>query len=428
MSTVLVIGSGGREHAIAWRLAQSSQVTRIIVAPGNAGMPTEWERWILPVAQGSFTHRDFESLAQRAKDEGVCLAVVGPDDLLAAGIVDVFDSHGVPCMGPTAQAAKIEASKSFAKDVMVAAQIPTARFWSVESLEEAKKILRSVPWNPGGGWVIKADGLALGKGVQVCESFEVAEKAVHELFPLSRRLVIEEKLVGDEISWMAFCDGSRCALLDTARDYKRLLDHNEGPNTGGMGAFSPIPNLPADLEKRVRDQVFLPALEEMRKRGTPFRGVLYAGLMIDLKKDQFWVLEFNARFGDPETQVLLPRIEGDFFEWCLAIAKGDLSSLPERVPFVKDVALYVVAASKGYPGKVDAGKMIEFKTSPIGTYFFSGVRHEGHGLVSAGGRVLGALGCGSNLEMARDSAYRLIEEVHFDGMQFRTDIGDMTSP
>ncbi|MBI2712008.1 MAG: phosphoribosylamine--glycine ligase [Bdellovibrio sp.] len=422
MSTVLVVGAGGREHALAWRLAQSPHVTRLILAPGNAGMHSDWERWMISQTDGK---PDYISLAVRAKNEGVSLVVVGPDDPLAAGIVDVFEAEGILCMGPSGKAAQIEASKSLAKDVMLAAGIPTARHWTVTSVEEARKILVSVPWVPGGGWVIKADGLALGKGVQVCDSFDAAEKAVSELFPLFKKLVIEEKLHGEEISWMAFCDGQRCALLDPARDYKRLLNKNQGPNTGGMGSFSPVPGIPEGLEARIRSQVFLPALAEMKKRGIPFRGVLYAGLMFDAATDQFWVLEFNARFGDPETQVLMPRMEGDFFEWCIAVAKGDMSSLPERVPFSRETALYVVAASRGYPGHTDTGKRVELRSGALGTYFFSGVRYENKDLVTSGGRVLGALGVGGNLALAKETAYRALSEVHFEGMQFRSDIGDL---
>lgn len=421
MSTVLVVGSGGREHAMAWRLAQSPQVTRLIVAPGNAGMSTDWERWMVTFSEG---RRDYENLAHRAKAEGVQLVVIGPDDPLAGGIVNVFEEAGIAVMGPTAEAAQIEASKSLAKEVMIAADIPTARYWSVTSVEEARKILRSVPWEQGGGWVIKADGLALGKGVQVCESLTHANQAVDELFPLFKKLIIEERLLGEELSWMAFCDGERCALLDPARDYKRLKDRDLGPNTGGMGAFSPIPGITPEIEAEVRERVFLPALREMKKRGTPFRGVLYAGLMMNPATGKFWVLEFNARFGDPETQVLLPRMEGDFFDWCKAIASGDISGLPARVPFSKECALYVVAASRGYPVKAETGKVIEWAGSRFGTYFFSGVRFQNHDLVTAGGRVLGALGLGPTLSLARETAYRQLAEVRFEGMQFRSDIGD----
>jgi phosphoribosylamine--glycine ligase len=422
MSTVLVVGSGGREHALAWKLAQSSSVTRLIVAPGNAGMSREWDSWPVLLSEG---RPAFESLAKRARSESVDLAVIGPDNALADGIVDILESYGIPTFGPFAKAAQIEASKAFAKDVMRAAGVPTARYWIANSAEEARKILKSVPWP---GWVIKADGLAFGKGVRVCDKLEDALNAVQDLMLLSRSLVIEEKLVGEEISWMALCDGDRCALLEPARDYKTLLDGNRGPNTGGMGAYSPISHIPPSWSKRVRETVFLPTLREMKRRGAPFRGVLYAGLMADLAADRFWVLEFNARFGDPEAQVLLPRIDGDFLPWCQAVARGDLRDLPESVPFKKDAAVYVVAAAQGYPNQPKAGDPISILSEGT-SLFFAGVKQQNHVTdsqwVTQGGRVLGALGLGHDLDLARSRAYENLNQVQFEGMQFRQDIGQI---
>ncbi|MCC7440835.1 MAG: phosphoribosylamine--glycine ligase, partial [Bdellovibrionales bacterium] len=313
--TVLVVGGGGREHALAWKLAQSPSVSRLILAPGNDGMRTRGgrvmvERWEFDAARG---RPEFEALAAHARAEKVDLAVIGPDNPLADGLVDVLAEHGVAAFGPRADAARIESSKAFAKQVMKSAGVPTARFVAVRDLEEARKFLRSAPWPPvSKGWVVKADGLALGKGVRVCEELKEAEAACEELLPVSGSLVIEERLEGVELSWMAFCDGERAALLEPARDYKRLKDGHAGPNTGGMGAYSPVAEAADEgLRERVRREVFEPVLKEMRALGTPFQGVLFAGLMMNPSTRQFWVLEFNARFGDPETQVLLPRLEGD---------------------------------------------------------------------------------------------------------------------
>ena len=418
--TVLVIGSGGREHALAWKLSQSPRVARVICAPGNDGFPAEWERWKVALSQGNLA---FQALAAKALEEKVDLVVVGPDNALADGIVDVFEAHGVKIFGPSRAAARIEASKGFAKEVMQAAGVPTARYQRVKSAEEAKQFLESVPWNRG--WVIKADGLALGKGVRVCESLPEALEASRTLIQVSGELVIEERLFGEELSWLAFCDGEHCALLEPARDHKRLKDGDQGPNTGGMGAFSPVPHLPggAELAHRVRSQVFIPTLREMKRRGTPFRGVLYAGLMVN--PEGFWVIEFNARFGDPETQVLLPRMSDDLYLWCDAVAHGDISTLPPDVGFSAGSAVVVVGAAAGYPDSPEKGQKISGGLAggleqPAG--FWAGVEKKDGQLVTAGGRVFGALGMGGALETARREAYKHLSEVSFQGMQFRSDI------
>lgn len=414
-ASVLVIGSGGREHALAWKLSQSPQVGRIIVAPGNAGMPAQWERW---------SEKDYTHLAERASREGVSLVVVGPDQDLANGITDVFEAHGVSVFGPGQKAAQIEASKGFAKEIMKAAGVPTAAHWWVRSEEEGRQILKSIPW---GQWVVKADGLALGKGVRICATLQEGLQAVKDLIQISGTLVIEEMLKGEEISWMAFCDGETCSLLEPARDYKRLGDRDQGPNTGGMGAISPVPNVPASWYKKVREEVFLPTLKEMKARGIPFKGLLYAGLMVDFSQEKFSVLEFNSRFGDPETQVLVARMDGDLFSWCLAVARGALRSLPEVVPFIPEHAVVVVAVSQGYPEQPQLGRPIHgaslgsgFEEAP---YFFAGVRQEKDQLLTSGGRVLGALGQGASLEQARGNAYQALGRIEFEGKRFREDIG-----
>jgi phosphoribosylamine--glycine ligase len=387
-------------------------------------MSSEWERWNLPIA----TRADFLALAQRAKSEKVDLAVIGPDNQLADGIVDVLEAQGIACFGPSAAAAQIEASKSFAKEVMQAAGVPTARFQISDSAASAKEFLKNVEW--GHGWVIKADGLAFGKGVQVCSTREEALVAVETLQTLgsvSQRMVIEERLQGEEISWFAFSDGESCALLEPARDHKRVFDRNEGPNTGGMGAFSPVPGVPANFAERMRKDVFLPTLAEMKRRGSPFKGVLFAGLMVDFAREKFWVLEFNCRFGDPETQVILSRMSDDLLEWCEAVAHGELAQHPSQVGFSKDAAVVVVGAARGYPEKPEKGAKITIasgKRLSSPEYFCAGVARSREGdLLTNGGRVFGAMGMGATLEDARQVAYRRMSDVSFEGMHFRKDIG-----
>lgn len=413
---VVVVGSGGREHALAWKLAQSERVSRLIVAPGNDGMPEEWERWPL---------EDFAVFAKRCVREGVGLVVVGPDNPLADGIVDQLQSKGVPCFGPTRSAARLESSKAFAKEVMEAARVPTARYFVTRDCDSLAAELDRREWSAGDrGCVVKADGLALGKGVRVCANRTETLQAARELMPLSGSLVVEEKVSGQEISWMAICDGERCALLDPARDHKRLSDGDIGPNTGGMGAFSPVPDLDPGLESRVKSEVFLPVLAEMKERGAPFRGVLYAGLMVD--QNRYWVLEFNARFGDPEAQALLPRLEGDLLDWCGAAARGDLRGLPDRVPFKREAAVVVVAAAHGYPEKPERGAKIQgwpvISGFASGLAFAGGMVRSGDGFSVSGGRVFSVCGMGGDLEQARSQAYALLEKAGFEGMHFRKDI------
>ncbi|MCM2277524.1 MAG: phosphoribosylamine--glycine ligase [Oligoflexia bacterium] len=425
-STVLIVGAGGREHALAWRLARSPRVGHLILAPGNVGMPREWERW----ETGLSRKEEFAALAERAREAGVSLAVIGPDNPLAEGIVDVFTEADLPTVGPTAAAARIEASKAFAKEVMLAAGVPTARHFIAKSREEALGILRALDWSRG-GWVLKSDGLALGKGVCVCGTLAEATGALEGL--PGGEFVIEERLFGEELSWMAFCDGERCALLEPARDHKRLLDGDHGPNTGGMGAFSPVPGVPASWAERMRREVFLPTLRELARRGAPFRGVLYAGLMVDFARDRFWVLEFNARFGDPEAQVLLPRIEErpmlGILEWFEAVARGDLSGLPDSVPFERAAALAVVAAAAGYPEAPLKGARIaglhgsERATGGSEGIFCAGVGGLGEAPIVNGGRVLAAFGRGADLAQARERAYARLAKIRFEGMQYRKDIG-----
>lgn len=451
-STVLVIGSGGREHALVWKLATSPKVSRIIAAPGNDGFEVEklgcdLMRWQLNLSlQGAEMIAEFQRLGSKALEAKVDLVVVGPDNPLADGIVDVLEAQGLKCFGPTAAAARLESSKAFAKEVMKAAGVPSAKHFVAKDRAEALKILKSVPWrydtNLGktecskdqaqsgaknlGGWVVKADGLAFGKGVQVCGDYDHAVRAVSELMGISGSLVIEERLSGEEISWFAICDGERCALLEPARDYKRLGTGNLGPNTGGMGAFSPVPEVPAAWRERVREEIFLPTLREMKKRGAPFKGLLYAGMICDFAADQFWVIEFNARFGDPETQVVLPRMTDDLYSWCEASANGDLKRAGNGdIQFSSQVAVGVVGAARGYPEKPEKGQVL--KGSGGAGYFYAGVLRDGSVLKTNGGRVFLALGLDRDFESARAKAYERIEKLRFEGMQFRSDIAQGVS-
>lgn len=431
MKTVLVLGSGAREHALAWKLAASPQVSRVIVAPGNDGMPTQWERWDF-----SGLSADFSKLAERARAEKVDLTVVGPDAYLADGIVDVFTQLGLCVFGPTQAAAQLEASKAFAKGVMAAAGIPTASYQ--EFLDEASA--RTYIELLKGPFVIKADGLALGKGVVVCDSIAEGLEALPRLFAVNGRqkgrVIIEEKVSGEESSWMAICDGEHCAVLEPARDYKTLREGGRGPNTGGMGAFSPVTSYGPEFQERVLREVFQPTLKEMKRRGTPFRGVLYAGLMISGLK--YWVLEFNARFGDPEAQVLLPRIDEnleDFYDLCLLSAQGKMKS-DRAVKMKSEHAVYVVAAAPGYPeNPVKGARFIcKVRESAVPEYFFAGVRktEKPDEFEVSGGRVFGALGmakgvgdvCAANAaSTARSLAYDRLRRVSFEGMQIRSDVG-----
>jgi phosphoribosylamine--glycine ligase len=415
---ILVVGSGGREHALAWKIAQSPLVRELWCAPGNPGIQRLARP--APVEAG-----DVAALARWAAATRVDLVVVGPEAPLVAGLADRCQAAGVPVFGPSAAAAEIEGSKAFAKDVMLSAGIPTAAHEVFTSVEPA------LAWARGrrGQVVVKADGLAAGKGVVVCGSLEEAEAALRSILvdrvhgPAGAAVVVEERLSGPEASCIAFTDGERVRPLPSAQDHKRIFDGDRGPNTGGMGAFSPSPQVTPEVQRLVEERVLLPAVREMARRGRPFRGALYAGLMLTAEGPR--VLEFNARLGDPETQPILLRMTSDIVPLLLGAARGDLAGV--EMAFDRRAAVGVVLAAEGYPGKPRTGDAIEGAEDepPAGVQVFqAGTARSTDGrLVTAGGRVLTACALGETLEAASHLAYQAAARIHFRGCQYRRDIG-----
>ena len=395
---VLVVGSGGREHALVWALARGGGVTELHAAPGNPGIATLAS--CHPVRAD-----DPASLLPLAFELGVDLVVVGPEAPLVAGLADALRRRGMAVFGPGAEAARIEGSKAFAKDVMEAARVPTAR-----TLPVARPPC-----------VVKADGLAAGKGVWVCRDQAGLDDALRAAEALRQPFHVEELLEGEEVSVFALTDGRHAIPLPSAQDYKRIGDGDEGPNTGGMGAYSPVPRLTDAEIAELVETVHVPVIAELAKRGAPFRGVLYGGFM--LTADGPRVLEFNCRFGDPETQAVLPRLEGDLLGALAACASGELAGVELRA--TGDAAVTVVLASRDYPERGDAGTPIDGVTEAEAAgalVFHAGTALHGTRLVTNGGRVLGVTGLGASLAQARDAAYAGAGRIAFDGMQFRRDI------
>jgi phosphoribosylamine--glycine ligase len=394
---VVVVGSGAREHALAWRLAQSPRLTELHAAPGNPGIAALGR--CHPVRAG-----DSEGLLSLALTLGADLIVVGPEAPLVAGVGDDLRMNGFPVFGPSADAARIEGSKSFAKDVMRTAGVPLA-----ETLSVARPPC-----------VVKADGLASGKGVFVCRTVDEVDDALRAVSALGGEFVIEELLEGDEISLFAFTDGRQAVPFGAAQDFKRIGDGDTGPNTGGMGAYSPVPWFP-DAEELVA-QIHQPVIDELARRGTPFVGCLFAGLMITADGPK--VLEFNARFGDPETQVLMPRLEGDLLQLLFACAVGDASGTTTSMR--EDAAVTVVLAAPDYPARSDyAGVQIDGITAAEATgalVFHGGTAVRGDAVVTNGGRILSVTAVGSTVGEARDRAYAAVDLISFDGVQYRRDI------
>jgi phosphoribosylamine--glycine ligase len=415
---VLVVGSGGREHALAWKIAQSPLVRALFAAPGNPGLGRL--ATLVPLKVD-----DLEGLTAFAVRERIDLVVVGPEAPLVAGLVDRLAGAGVLAFGPTAGAARIEGSKAFAKEVMIAAGVPTAAFATFAEPAGALAWARG----RGGQVVVKADGLAAGKGVVVCSSIEEAEAAIRQILverihgAAGATLLLEEKLTGPEASCIAFSDGERVRMLPAAQDHKRIFDGDRGPNTGGMGAFCPTPKVTDALLAEIERTVLVPTVRELSRRGHPFRGALYAGLM--LTPEGLRVLEFNARLGDPEIQPILMRLRGDLVPALVAVARGDLTGITLEVDPRPSVG--VVLAAEGYPGQVTIGDAIDGLDAPLGAdqQLFQAGTGSGLGgqVVTAGGRVLTVCALGATHAEARRLAYQAVGKISFRGMQFRTDIG-----
>lgn len=425
---LLVVGAGGREHALAWALARSPRVARIYVAPGNGGTAwpehTEGGRHIAPSENVPIKADDLTALRDFARSEGIDLTVVGPEAPLAAGIADLFTAAGLRVFGPSEAGAQLEASKVFTKAFLREHSIPTAASETFADYGAADAYLRAHP----GPVVVKADGLAAGKGVVVAESTEEARSALASMLrdrafgEAGARVVIEERLVGPEVSVLAFTDGKTVVPMPPARDHKRLLDGDRGPNTGGMGAYAPVDDLSSDDLTRIAETILRPAVAAMAARGTPYVGVLYAGLMLTPEGPK--VLEFNCRFGDPETEALLPLLASDLAEVLMACVEGRLAEVP--VAWHPGVCATVVLAAPGYPGTYPKGLPITGTdvAEKLGALVFSaGTARQGGQLVTVGGRVLAVGGRGPNIVAALQKAYTGTNAISFPGMQYRRDIG-----
>jgi phosphoribosylamine---glycine ligase len=414
---LLVVGSGGREHAIAWRLAESPKVQKVFVAPGNGG--TAAENGLENVAINAVP-----DLVAFAKKENIYLTVVGPEAALAAGVVDAFQEAGLRIFGPTRAAAQLESSKDFAKSFMVRHKIPTALHRTFESPDRAKAFVAE----RGAPIVIKADGLAAGKGVVVAATVDEAHAAIERMLvdmafgEAGARVVVEEVLPGEEVSFIVMSDGTNVLPLATSQDHKRLRDGDEGPNTGGMGAYSPAPIVTPKLHARVMREIIQPAIHGMAQEGIPYIGFLYAGLMID-KAGNPRALEFNCRLGDPETQPILLRLKSDLLDLIERALAGRLSQV--EADWDRRAALGVVLAAHGYPEEPRKGDAITGIPAAAEDcrVFHAGTRLEGKTLLTNGGRVLCVTALGDSVRMARTRAYEVVDRIRFDGMQYRKDIG-----
>ncbi len=415
---VLVIGKGGREHAMVYSLSLNKE-TEVFCAPGNGGI--EKQARCFP----DIKVNDFDKIYELCKKEKIDLVVPGPEEPLVSGIRDYLEERGIKVFGPDKFCAQLEGSKVFAKEVMAKIGVPTARFEIFDDPEKAKKYVE----RQNKPLVVKAEGLCAGKGVFVCdtrkEAFEAIQKIMEEKIfgDAGNRVVIEEKLVGEEASYIVITDGETFQALPTSKDHKRLLDGDKGPNTGGMGVFSPSPLIDKTLKEKIEKMVIEPVLKEMEKRGHPYKGFLYAGLMI--VNGEPYVLEFNCRLGDPEAQVILPRIENDFLEVVLLAMEGKLNKITLKESPKK--AVCVVMASQGYPGKYEKGKKItgleEVEKMKDIIVFHAGTKKIGNEFFTDGGRVLGVVGLDEDMARAVKKTYEAVSKIHFEGAFYRKDIG-----
>jgi len=415
---VLVVGSGGREHCLVWKIAQSKKVKEIFCAPGNGG--TESLSHNINIAAD-----DIRALVDFAQQKSIDLTVVGPEVPLVCGIVDEFQNRGLKAFGPKAELALLEGSKAFAKETMARFSVPTAKFRTFTSEAAASDYIR----DKGAPCVVKADGLAAGKGVFVCSKIDEAHDALKETMVDKRFgdsgscVVVEECLEGEEASILVLSDGKNMIPLATSQDHKRVYDGDQGPNTGGMGAYSPAPVVSTELNQRINKEILEPLLSGLNKEGRKYTGVLYVGAMIAKKGPQ--VLEFNVRFGDPETQAILPRLKSDLVEVMLATIEGNLNKI--HLEWDERPCICVVVASGGYPGAYEKGKEIsgltEAEKLPDTFVFHAGTKQQDNKVFTAGGRVLNVVALGDDLTQAKARAYEAIEKIKFEKMYFRRDIG-----
>lgn len=420
-NNILIIGSGGREHALGWKLKQSPKVGKIYFAPGNAGTALIGEN----ISSNILNH---DEIIDFSKKNNIDMVVVAPDDPLAAGMVDDLQNTGIRAFGPVKKAAQLEYSKAFAKELMKSARIPTAKFETFDDYISAKKYLKkqSLPI------VIKASGLALGKGVVVAQTMEEASEALKSIMidklhgDAGNTVVIEEFLEGQEVSFHAFCDGITASLFPTSQDHKQIFDGDTGANTGGMGTIAPVSWVTEDLINKVKNTVVLPILKELKKRGIMYKGILYPGIMVT--KNGPKVLEFNARFGDPETQSYMRLLKTDLFDIFNACIDGTLSEM--NIAWENNTACCIVLASKGYPQSSQKGIPITGlkKIDDNSVVFHAATKKQNNELVTNGGRVLGVTATGKTLKEALKKAYTAVNKINFDGVQFRKDIGFRKKP
>lgn len=416
---VLVIGGGGREHALAWKAAQSDAVTKVFVAPGNAGTATETKLENIALSAG-----DIPALVGFAKSNNVALTIVGPEQPLVDGVVDAFKAEGLMIFGPSAKAAQLEGSKAFTKDFLARHNIPSGTYQNFTEIAPAIAYVRK----QGAPIVVKADGLAAGKGVIVAMTLEEAEAAIEDMLAgnafgdAGHRVVIEEFLEGEEASFIVMVDGKNVLAFATSQDHKRAYDGDQGPNTGGMGAYSPAPVVTPEIHQRAMNEVIMPTVEGMASEGVPYTGFLYAGLMIDSDGTPK-VIEYNCRFGDPETQPIMMRLNSDLVELCLMACRGELDKA--TIDFDPRPAVGVVLAAAGYPASYPKGDVIsglDANNGPDRKIFHAGTAEKDGAIVTAGGRVLCATALGNNVTQAQQAAYELLQQVSWQGVEYRTDI------